>query len=323
METTVDVAYLLIGGFLLYLGAEWLVKGSAGLARALGVKPLIIGLTVVAYGTSAPELAVSSAAILEDSSALVLGNVIGSCIANLGLILGITALISPPEVDGRLIRREIPVLFISVMVLPLALLSGAIEKWESALLLGAAVIFTMYTLFVASEEASMEDGASEESQEEEEEEEFETSKAKQIFFTIIGLALLVFGGEIFVDGAKGVALTLGMSEHLVGLTVVAIGTSLPELAASVVAALRGYSSLAVGNVVGSNIFNIFLILGVVGLIRPIEGSASSLGMGLAFLIGITLAGILFMRGARRINRFEGVLLLGVYVSFIVLAAVGW
>lgn len=321
METAVDVAYLLVGGFLLYLGAEWLVKGSAGLARALGVKPLIIGLTVVAYGTSAPELAVSSAAILEDSSALVLGNVVGSCIANLGLILGITALISPPEVDGRLIRREIPVLFISVMVLPLALLSGAIEMWESALLLGAAVIFTMYTLFVASEESTMSVEPSEE--EVVDDDAFETSKVKQIVFTIVGLALLVFGGELFVDGAKGVALTLGMSEHLVGLTVVAIGTSLPELAASIVAALRGYSSLAVGNVVGSNIFNIFLILGVVGFIRPIEGSASALGMGLAFLIGITLAGILFMRGARRINRFEGILLLGVYVSFIVLAAVGW
>lgn len=320
METTVDVAYLLIGGFLLYLGAEWLVKGSAGLARALGVKPLIIGLTVVAYGTSAPELAVSTAAILEDSSALVLGNVIGSCIANLGLILGITALISPPEVDGRLIRREIPVLLISVIVVPLALLSGSIEAWESGLLLGAAVIFTMYTLFVASEESSMDDVAEAAGVDEEE---FEASKVKQIVFTIAGLALLVFGGEVFVDGAKGVALTLGMSEHLVGLTVVAIGTSLPELAASIVAALRGYSSLAVGNVVGSNIFNVFLILGVVGLIRPIEGSASALGMGLAFLIGITFAGILFMRGARRINRFEGLLLLGVYVAFIVLAAVGW
>lgn len=320
METTVDVAYLLIGGFLLYMGAEWLVRGSAGLARALGVKPLIIGLTVVAYGTSAPELAVSSAAILEDSSALVLGNVIGSCIANLGLILGITALISPPEVDGRLIRREIPVLLISVIVVPLALLSGTIETWESGLLLGAAVIFTMYTLFVASEEASMTDSAE---VSEDEEDGFESSKTKQIIFTIVGLALLVFGGEIFVDGAKGVALTLGMSEHLVGLTVVAIGTSLPELAASIVAALRGYSSLAVGNVVGSNIFNIFLILGVVGLIRPIEGSASALGMGLAFFIGITFAGILFMRGARRINRFEGLILLAVYVAFIVLAAVGW
>ena len=320
METAVDVAYLLMGGFLLYLGAEWLVKGSAGLARSLGVKPLIIGLTVVAYGTSAPELAVSSAAILEDSHSLVLGNVIGSCIANLGLILGVTALISPPAVDGRLIRREIPVILVSVVALPIVLLSGTIEMWESGLLLGAAIAFTMYTLFVASESASLD--PTEPQDPDEEEDAFESNKAKQIFFTITGLALLVFGGELFVDGAKGVALTLGMSEQLVGLTVVAIGTSLPELAASIVAALRGYSSLAVGNVVGSNIFNIFLILGVVGFIRPIEGDIAAFRLDLGFLIGLTVLGILFMRGERRISRLEGVMLLAAYVGFIVVVTVG-
>ena len=309
-----------MGGFLLYLGAEWLVKGSAGLARSLGVKPLIIGLTVVAYGTSAPELAVSSAAILEDSHSLVLGNVIGSCIANLGLILGVTALISPPAVDGRLIRREIPVILVSVVALPIVLLSGTIEMWESGLLLGAAIAFTMYTLFVASESASLD--PTEPQDPDEEEDAFESNKAKQIFFTITGLALLVFGGELFVDGAKGVALTLGMSEQLVGLTVVAIGTSLPELAASIVAALRGYSSLAVGNVVGSNIFNIFLILGVVGFIRPIEGDIAAFRLDLGFLIGLTVLGILFMRGERRISRLEGVMLLAAYVGFIVVVTVG-
>jgi cation:H+ antiporter len=140
--------------------------------------------------------------------------------------------------------------------------------------------------------------------------------------TFVGLGMLVGGGDLFVDGAKGIALTLGMSERLVGLTIVAIGTSLPELAASVVAALRGYSSLAVGNVIGSNIFNIFLILGVTGQISPIHGDLDSMRVDLGFLIGATLIGVLFMRGSRLINRAEGVILLVVYTAFLVMAAVG-
>ncbi len=318
MDVVFDVVRLIFGGLILYLGAEWLVKGSAGLARAMGVKPIIIGLTVVAYGTSAPELAVSSAAILEDSSAIVLGNVIGSCIANLGLILGITALISPPTVDGRLIRREIPVLLLSVVALPLVLIGGRINMVEAGLMLCCAVTFTLYTLFVASEERGRPDD-----EDEEESAESDENRVKLAVVTAIGLVFLVGGGEVFVDGAKGVALALGMSEHLVGLTVVAIGTSLPELAASLVAALRGYSSLAVGNVVGSNIFNIFLILGVVGLIRPIEGNLIGYSLDIGVLVGITLLGIFFMRGARRVNRLEGIVLLGAYIAFIVIAAVGW
>ena len=314
MDTAFDVARLLVGGLILYYGAEWLVKGSAGLARALGVKPLIIGLTVVAYGTSAPELAVSSAAMVQDSSPIVLGNVIGSCIANIGLILGLTALISPPTVDGRLIRREIPVLFLSVVVTPLILLGGEINMLESALMLAVAVAFTLYTLLVASESDS--------GIEEPEPESKGESKLTLALLTVVGLVLLVGGGDLFVEGAKRLALTLGMSERLVGLTVVAVGTSLPELAASLVAALRGYSSLAVGNVVGSNIFNIFLILGVVGFIAPVEGNLFALRLDIGFLIGITLLGILFMRGERRIPRLEGVLLMTGYAVFVVLAAVG-
>ncbi|MEM9489148.1 MAG: calcium/sodium antiporter [Myxococcota bacterium] len=323
METILDLAKLLVGGFILYLGAEWLVKGSAGLARAFGVKPLIIGLTVVAYGTSAPELAVSSAAILKDSSDLVLGNVIGSCVANLGLILGITALISPPAVDARLIRRELPVLLLSVAALPVVLLGGQITRIEAGLLLMGAIGFTLYTLFVSSGDGP------EEIQDESEEEESKTgppsnaSKPRLLAITLVGLGSLIGGGELFVDGAKGIALTLGMSERLVGLTVVALGTSLPELAASLVAALRGYSSLAVGNVVGSNIFNIFLILGVVGTIRPIDGDLGSLGFDVGYLVGITLMGVLFMRGERKVSRIEGIILAASYTAFLVLAAVGW
>jgi cation:H+ antiporter len=320
VDTLLDVGRLLFGGLVLYLGAEWLVKGSAGMARAFGVKPLVIGLTVVAYGTSAPELAVSGAAIINDSSPIVLGNVVGSCIANLGLILGITALIAPPAVDGRLIRREVPILLLSVAAVPLVLLDGQVGMLDAGLLLGCAIGFTVYTLFVSSgdhlvsseqlEELSEAGGAPGE------------SKGRLALITLIGLGMLVGGGELFVTGAKGMALTLGMSERVVGLTVVAIGTSLPELAASLMAAARGYSSMAVGNVIGSNIFNIFLILGVVGFIKPVQGDLGALHLDIGFLIGLTVLGVLFMRGARKINRVEGVLLTAAYVGFVVTAVLG-
>lgn len=321
MDTFLDVGRLLFGGLVLYLGAEWLVKGSAGLARAFGVKPLVIGLTVVAYGTSAPELAVSGAAIIDDSSPIVLGNVIGSCIANLGLILGITALIAPPGVDGRLIKREIPILLLSVAAVPLVLLDGQISMVDAGILLGCAVGFTVYTLLVSSgdnlasseqlEELSEAGGAP-----------AGDGKGRLALITFIGLGLLVGGGELFVGGAKGLALTLGMSERLVGLTIVAIGTSLPELAASMMAAARGYSSLAVGNVIGSNIFNVFLIFGVVGFIKPVQGDLGALQLDIGFLIGLTLLGVLFMRGSRNINRVEGALLTAAYAGFVVLAVLG-
>lgn len=317
MDTFIDVVSLLFGGLVLYLGAEWLVKGSAGLARALGVKPLVIGLTVVAYGTSTPELAVSTAAILDDASGIVLGNIVGSCVANLGLILGLTALISPPRVDGQLIRREVPVMCIAALAMPLMLLDGSIGTLDAAVLAAGAVAFTLYTLFVSSPgdsgaELDLPDEIVDRPPEEQ-------AKLRLSLITFVGLALLVGGGDLFVDGAQGLARTLGMSERLVGLTVVAIGTSLPELAASLVAAARGYSSLAVGNVVGSNIFNIFLILGVVGLIRPIHGDLGGMTVDMAFLVGTAALGVLFMRGNRKISRLEGVLLLASYLAFIVIA----
>jgi cation:H+ antiporter len=320
VDTFLDVISLVFGGLVLYFGAEWLVKGSAGLARAFGVKPLVVGLTVVAYGTSAPELAVSTAAIIEGSSPLVLGNVIGSNIANIALILGLTALIAPPSVDGQLIRREIPVMCAACLAMPFVLRDGQISAVEAGVLVGAAVAFTLYTLLAAvpqegapgGEELELAEAVAEQRAE-------ERSRPRLAVITVVGTALLIGGGELFVDGAQGLAHGLGMSERVVGLTVVAVGTSMPELAASLVAAVRGYSSLAVGNIVGSCIFNIFMILGVVGLIRPIHGSLTGLATELAFLGGVTILGVLFLRGTRKIQRVEGALLLATYAAFLGLA----
>jgi len=325
LDVLFDALRLLGGGLILYLGAEWLVKGSAGLAHAFGVKPLVIGLTVVAYGTSAPELAVSSAAILNDSSPIVNGNVIGSCVANLALILGITALVKPPSVDPRLIKREIPVLLLSVAAVPFIFWDGQIEIWEALVLLALSIAFTVATLTSSAEESPSVDvpdlsegGAAGE----DEDPPTSMGRLRLTGITLVGLGLLVVGGDVFVDGAKGLALALGLSELLVGQTVVAVGTSLPELAASIVAAARGYSSLAVGNVIGSNIFNIFLIYGVVGQIDTVHGTLEELALPIGFLIGVTLLGVVFMRGARKISRPEGIVLLATYAAYVVFVSVG-
>jgi cation:H+ antiporter len=319
MSPFLAVTFVAIGGALLYFGAEWLVRGSAGLARAFGVKPLVVGLTLVAYGTSAPELAVSLAAIVDEGDAIVLGNVIGSCIANLGLILGLTALIKPPEVDGRIIRREIPILLVSVGAVFAVLANGVIGLVDALFLVAAAAAFTVYTLSASSKEVL----PTAEAILAETPEGITDSKLKLAVLTVLGLGLLLAGGYVFVEGSRDLALWLGISERVVGLTVVALGTSVPELAASLVAAVRGHAALAIGNVVGSNIFNIFLVLGGVAVVSPIHGSLGALRLDLFFLVGITVFGAFTMRGSRRISRYEGAIFVAAYLVFITLAIAGW
>lgn len=315
-----QLGMLFLGVVLLYFGAEWLVSGSSGLASAMGVRPLVVGLTVVAYGTSAPEFVVSLLAALEGRGAIALGNVIGSNIANIGLILGITALISPPRVEPTLIRREVPVLVASALSIPLFLLDGVISRLDGLLLLAGAVGFTMLTLRLAKEIPAVAPQLRQEVRDEVQAEAATGSKAKLVGLSIVGLVALVAGGKLFVDGASALAVALGMSERVVGLTIVAVGTSLPELAASVVAALRGHSAIAIGNVVGSNIFNILLILGGAAVASPIEGSLSVLTLDLGMLMGFSLAAIVLMRSGRSVTRVEGGLLTACYGGFLAVLA---
>jgi cation:H+ antiporter len=310
-----DLGRLALGGFLLYLGAEWLVKGAAGLARVLGVRPLVIGVTVVAYGTSAPELMVTLLAAAEGKSDIALGNVIGSNIANLGLILGATALVAPPLVDRSLARREVPVLLLSALAVPAALYDSVISRLEGALLVLGATAFSWAMLRATSRVPATAEIA-EEAREEIAEEAPIRSKPKLVALALLGLALLVGGGKVFVDGAVAIAFAFGMSERVVGLTIVAIGTSLPELAASVVAALRGHSSLAIGNVIGSNIFNVLLVLGAGAAARPIPGSLVALRFDLWVMGGLTLLAAILVRTERKISRPEGVLLVSCYAAFL-------
>lgn len=321
------VILLALGSVGLYLGAEWLVRGAAGLAALLGVRPLAIGLTVVAYGTSAPELVVSGLSAFEGKSALALGNVVGSNVANIGLILGATALIAPPLVKAGLMRRELPILLLATAAVPALLLDGAIGRLEGGALLVGAGAFTWLTLRSVQEGArrstpppAPNDPAVPTVREDPHVEVL--GRAALAGITLAGLAVLGGGGKLFVDGAVGLALAFGMSERVVGLTIVAIGTSLPELAASLVAALRGHSDIAVGNVLGSNIFNILLILGAAALVRPIGAELASVRVDLAAMCALTVLCAIAMRTARKIQRVEGALLLAGYAAFLAVLAGG-
>lgn len=312
-----DLLMIAGGGVLLYLGAEWLVHGAAGLARTLGVPPLVIGLTVVAYGTSAPEAVVSGVAAIGGSSAIAIGNVVGSNIANLALILGITALISPPLVEGTLIRREVPVLVLSAFAVLLVVWNDQVTRFEAGVLFAGAVAFTAWQVWLSKRAAP---GEALEAAAELPATPPRGGAARLIVTAIVGLVGLVAGGKFFVDGSVGIALALGISERVVGLTIVAVGTSLPELAASVVAALRGHSAIAVGNVIGSNIFNVLLIIGFAGLIRPIDLPLVTMQTDILFMIGVTILAAAMMRGERYIHRVDGTILVGMYVAFLLSVA---
>ena len=237
----------------------------------------------------------------------------GSNIANMGLILGITAIISPPNVQGGLMRRELPAVMLSAAALPLLLRDGVIGRLDGALLLLGAAWFTRIALrAVTPKDAPRHSESAPPPQQ---------GRLALMGFVVVGLAVLLGGGKLFVDGAVGIALRVGMSERVVGLTVVAIGTSLPELAASLVAALRGHSELAVGNVLGSNIFNVLLILGVTALAHPVEGSLRGVGLDLIFMGVLTVLTVIAMHTERRIRRYEGAGLVIVYSVFLLALAV--
>jgi len=308
------------GGVLLYFGAEWFVGGASVLALALRVPQLLVGLTVVAYGTSAPEVIVGVRAASAGFGEVALGNVIGSNIANVGLILGVTALVSPVRVDAALRQRELPVLVVSALLVPLLLLDGKVSTAEASGLLVAAFGYTAWMLRMARSAAAV---ASARSDVTALADAADIAGAPQPLGALraaatllAGLLALLAGGHLFVDGSVSVAHALGMSDRLVGLTIVAVGTSLPELVTSVVAARRGHSDIAIGNVVGSNIFNVLLCLGAAGLVGSVGAPLASLSFDFMALGVMTLLAALFIRRARTISRFEGAFSLLLYIVFV-------
>ena len=323
MGLALDIGFVIIGIAVLYWGAEWLIRGSAAVARAFGVKPLVIGLTVVAYGASAPELAVATKTALTHHPAIALGTVIGSCAANISLILGLTALISPPTVDGRIIKREVPILLGSAIAVPLLLWNGVLSRFEGVILIGCAVVFTILTLTVSAR-LDPDDTAEAETRGSAESGAMiggrarpRASRGVATIMTLFGLVLLVAGSDLFVRGGRGIAAQIGMSERMLGLTVISLGCALPELIGSLVAASRGHAALAVGSVIGSNLLNVFLVLGVTAYLEPIEFTQPMHVVELVGLVAITLLGILSLRGSRKITRVEGAFLVLAYIGFIV------
>jgi len=317
-----DWAQLLGGGVLLYFGAGWFVGGASALALALRVPKLLVGLTVVAYGTSAPEIVIGAQAAITGHGELVLGNVVGSNITNIGLILGVAALIRPARVDESLRRRELPMLLLTTALMPLVLVDGLVKRWEGAALILVAVGYTVWMIRAArsasvvatarrdaAETAAAADAAGAPKV---------IGTARAVATALAGLCTMLIGGNIFITGAISIASHLGMSDRLVGLTVVAVGTSLPELVTSVVAARRGHSDLAVGNVVGSNIFNVLLCLGASALAGVVAAPLSSLALDLGALVVMTGLAALYIRTERLITRVEGAVAVTLYGVFMLM-----
>ena len=255
------MTYLLfvVGLLGLFFGGEYLVRGASSIARRFGISPLVIGLTIVGFGTSAPEMLVSVNAALAGQPAIAIGNVLGSNIANVLLILGVSAVIAPLIIPARQLARDLAFMLLATGAIWVMLLDGMVTRLEGGLLIAGLAVF-LYMAFSAGSVPQEEDAV-------------ETSVPKSALMTVGGLVLLVIGAHFLVDSASTIARTYGISEAVIGLTIVAVGTSLPELATSVIAAFRRQTEIAVGNVVGSNIFNIFSILGITALITPIPAEA--------------------------------------------------
>lgn len=312
---------LLVGVLGLLWGADRFVEGSAGAARNLGISPMIIGLTIVSVGTSAPEVIISINAALKDAGQLAVGNALGSNLANIGLVLGITALVAPLPVQKHLLREEGPVLLLITALAGLCLYDGWLNRGES-LALGLLVI-PLLILVVKYKKNHPNPEAIEEA-----EEIPDFSMGKAILWFAIGLTVLLVSAEITVWGAKSIAIHLGVSELIVGLTVVAIGTSLPELAASVMSALRGHHDIAIGNIFGSNLFNLMLVMTSAGAIAPMAltpevFSRDFAAMALLTVMMVVMIAVALQRASKtgsaaRLSRSVGIVFLAAYGFYYVL-----
>ncbi|MDQ3092116.1 MAG: calcium/sodium antiporter [Actinomycetota bacterium] len=307
-----------VGLVLLVSGAEVLIKGASRLAASVGVSPLVVGLTVVAFGTSAPELAVSLSSAAKGQTDIALGNVVGSNIFNVLFILGLSALLAPLAVSQKLLRLEVPLMIVSAALVWLLGFDGRIGRLDGALL-GAGIV--AYTIFAIRQSRKESAGIRQEYAQEFGEvpgaRGFGQSRLGQGVFILVGLAMLVLGSQWLVDGAVMVARALGVSELVIGLTIVAAGTSLPEVATSVMASIRGERDIAVGNVVGSNIFNVLAVLGFSSALssQGVAVSPAALGFDVPIMIAVSVACLPVFFSGGRIARGEGALFLGYYVAY--------
>jgi cation:H+ antiporter len=318
---TWSVILCFVGFAMLCLGADRLVKGAAGLAKSLGLTPVVIGLTVVAFGTSAPELFVSLVSSVKGKSMIAVGNVIGSNICNIALVLGLAALFHPIRAQRSVVRRDIPIMLGISLALLVLCLNSEIGRIEGAVLFGGIILYTLFNYFVALRDS--EEGLDEAEVMADlgiEEVEYVLSRRRQIVFILAGIFGVVFGAQLVVDSAVVIMKTLGADEKFIGLTIVAFGTSLPELATSVVAAIRKEHDISIGNLVGSNVFNLLSVLGLAALVRPIPIPGGLFGSGLIFdylvMLFTSFLPWLMMRKTNTLSRRHGAVLLTCYVGYL-------
>ncbi len=294
---------------MLYYGGETLVRGAVALSSRFGLSPLAIGLTVVAFGTSAPELAVSLNAARDNASDIAVGNVIGSNIANIGLILGLSAFISPLVVQAKIIRLDAPIMLASALLVVVFLLDKQLGRLEGLILTTALIAYIAFTFLQASKEP--------EAVKEEYLQGVPQTRNKltmDLGLIVLGLGLLIIGGKLLVTAAITIALLLGLSEAVIGLTIVALGTSLPELTATLIAARRGYGDIAIGNIIGSNIFNLLGILGITVLFTPLK-TGNILWADIICMVLLSLLTYLFLFTRSKVERYEGVILVLLYCAY--------
>ena len=324
---TLSILLFCVGLAMLYYGAEWLVKGSSSLARGLGVTPIVIGLTVVAFGTSTPELVVSVVSSIKGKSMIAVGNVVGSNICNIALILGLAALFQPLTGDKSVVKRDIPIMLgVSVYLLLLSL-NSRLGRFEGVTLFAGIIAYTLFNYAMSAREMKRASVGAEfapqlalQEAAGEKDTEYIASRRKQIVLIVAGIAGVVIGAEVLIDAAVKIMQVLGVSEKFIGLTIVAVGTSLPELATSVVAALRKEMDISIGNIVGSNVFNILCVLGVASLVRPIPIPGGFVASGLMIdyivMLAVSLLPWLMMRKYYTLTRSHGVFLLACYVGYL-------
>lgn len=309
--------FLLVAGGVgaLYFGAEYLVRGAARLAQRFGVSPIVIGLTVVSLGTSAPELTVSLVAALSGRPDVAVGNVLGSNLANIGLVLALTAIIRPLSVHAQVVRREIPVMFVFTLVVFPLLLDLQVSRGDGTIMFGLLVAYLIFLLRASGDETAAVRG---------EFEEFvgpaptEEEKSLRAVMVAVGMVLaggvgLVIGGTSIVEGATAIAEAFGVPDLLIGMSAIAVGTSLPELATSVVAAMKDEADIAVGNVVGSNIFNLGAVLGLTSMVEPITVAPSILTVHYPAVLLLSLLLLPFARTRMTVGRVEGAFLFFMYI----------
>jgi len=312
-----DLLFFTVGLMGLYFGSLWLVKGSADLSRSLGIRPIVIGLTVVAFGTSTPELFISLVSAVKGKSMIAVGNVIGSNICNIALVLGLAAVLNPIKSHRTILSRDIPLMLAISVYLLLLSLNSTIGRLEGVSLLAGIVLYTWYNYSIAVKEEPPLAGISEARRDLKPE---VSSHWLQVALILAGIAGVVIGADFLVDASVKIMSVFGVSDKFIGLTVVALGTSLPELATSVMAACKGEMDISIGNLLGSNVFNILSVLGAAAIVRPIQipGGFIESGLLIDYLVMMLTSFLpwLMMRKTLTLSRANGGLLLGCYVGYV-------